>query len=55
MLNNNQSADVIHCFSSDGKDITDKSEIVERFNEYFVNLGSRLAFSIPTSVTSFAD
>ena len=39
MLNNNQSADVIHCFSSDGRDITDKNEIVERFNEYFVNLG----------------
>ena len=55
MLNNNQSADVIHCFSSDGRDITDKNEIVERFNDYFVNLGSRVASSILTSATSFAD
>ena len=56
MLNNNRSADVTHCFTSDdGREITDKNEIVERFNDYFVNLGSRLASSIPTSATSFAD
>ena len=49
MLNNNQLTDVTHCFTSEGIDITDKIEIVEKFNEYFVNLGSRLASVIPTS------
>ena len=30
-----------------GVDIVDKNEIVEKFNDYFLNIGSQLAATIP--------
>ena len=33
----------------------DKAEIVQKFNEYFVSIGSRLAATIPASPVSFSD
>jgi hypothetical protein len=40
-------------FTVDGCTITDKCEIVEKLNEYFVNIGSRLAASIQPASTHF--
>ena len=35
-------------------DIIDKQEIVNKFNDYFVSIGSRLASLIPESTTTFS-
>ena len=37
-LGNQRLSDVTNCFRVDGTDITDKREIVEKFNDYFVNI-----------------
>jgi hypothetical protein len=41
-------------FSENGIDIIDKQEIVNKFNEYFISIGSRLASLIPESTTIFS-
>ena len=42
-------------FRENGVDITDKQEIVKKFNDYFVSIGSRLASLIPDSTTAFSN
>ena len=37
------------------REIFDKKEIAETFNNYFVNIGPNLAASIPESKTTFQD
>ena len=37
----------------DKKEITDKKTIAEKFNSYFINVGSKLATKIPPSNTNF--
>ena len=54
VLNNNQYDDVTQCFNIDGNDTVDKSVIVERFNDYFVNIGNRLASAIPSTNIHFS-
>ena len=38
----------------DGIEISDNMEIVNKFNEYFVNIGSNLAASIPPPTSHFS-
>jgi hypothetical protein len=54
ILNSNQHNDFANSFIVDGIDILDKNEIVEKFNDYFLNIGSRLAATIPNSSTNFS-
>ena len=37
----------------DKKEITDKKTIAEKFNSYFINVGSKLTAKIPSSNTNF--
>ena len=50
-----QREDIVNSFIVDGVTITNNSEIVEKLNEYFVDVGSRLAASIQPAVTHFSD
>lgn len=50
-----QREDTIDSFVVDGVKIVSKEEIVERLNEYFVNIGSHLAASIKPASTGFRD
>ena len=50
-----QREDIVGSFIVDGVTITDKNEIVEKFNEYFVNIGSQLAASIQPSNLHFSN
>jgi hypothetical protein len=54
ILNTNQGSEIVNSFTENEVDITDKHEIVEKFNDYFVNIGCRLAFAIPKSETHFS-
>jgi hypothetical protein len=54
VLNNNPYLNVGQCFNIDGNDIVDKKVIVERFNDYFVNIGNRLASAIPSTNINFS-
>ena len=54
ILNTNQGCEIANCFTDNGVEITDKYEIVNKFNDYFVNIGSRLASAIPNSKTHFS-
>jgi hypothetical protein len=53
VLNSNSSRSTPESFTVDGNKITNCNEIVERFNNYFVNIGSRLASSISNAPSSF--
>jgi hypothetical protein len=44
----------IDFFTVNGVKIDNKNEIANKLNEYFVNIGNRLAESIPPSTTSFS-
>ena len=55
LLNKNQKNEISNLFVADGVEIVDRREIVDKFNNYFVSIGSRLASAIPDSVTSFKD
>ena len=46
---------IANSFIVDGAMITNNVEIVEKLNEYFVDVGSRLAASIQPTVTHFSD
>ena len=47
--------DTINCFNVNGVDINNKQEIVDKFNDYFVSIGSRLAALIPDSPLKYYD
>jgi len=49
------SKNVPHFFTDNGVEIYDKSKIANRLNEYFVNIGTRLAAQIPTTASSFSE
>ena len=53
--NNNRISDVLRSFRVDGVDIVDKKLIVEKFNDYFVNIGNTLASSIPSTPKVFSE
>jgi hypothetical protein len=50
-----QREDIVGSFIVDGVTITDKNEIVEKFNEFIVNIGSQLAASIQPSNLHFSN
>lgn len=50
-----QRENIVNSFTVDGVIITNNAEIVEKLNEYFVDVGSRLAASIQPAVTHFSD
>ena len=52
-LNQKKPENTINCFTVDGVQIDNKVEIVEKFNNYFTNIGSNLASSIPPSSKHF--
>jgi len=54
ILNKNEGSKIVDCFTDNGVEITDKNEIVNKFNDYFVNIGCRLASAIPNSVNHFS-
>ena len=54
ILNTNQGSEIVNSFTENEVDITDKHEIVEKFNDYFVNIGCRLASAIPKTETHFS-
>jgi hypothetical protein len=43
------------CFLVDGTEITDRHMIANKFNEYFVEIGPKLASNIFNSATSFTE
>ena len=54
ILNKNKTSHLIEKFSSnDGLIVSDPKAIVEHFNDFFVNIGDRLANDIPAALTSF--
>jgi hypothetical protein len=55
LLNNNQQNEISNFFVIDGIEITNKQKIVDKFNDYFVSIGSRLASAVPDSAASFKD
>ncbi len=58
VLNKKYKSSVVDTFVKDGKETSNAHEIVEYFNEYFTNIGDKLAESIPESsapFTSFLD
>ena len=56
LLNSNNSmTDITNHFTVDGIDVLDKHMIVEKFNNYFVNIGNNLAASIQSAPTAFSD
>jgi hypothetical protein len=50
-----QRENVVGPFIVDGTTITDKKEIVEKLNEYFVNIGEKLSTSIQPSSKHFSE
>ena len=54
ILNKNKPSSIITEFLKDGSLITDPQEIAEHFNDFFVNIGEKLANSIPTASTVFS-
>ena len=54
ILNKDEGSKIVDCFTDNGVEITDKNEIVNKFNDYFVNIGCRLASAIPNSVNHFS-
>lgn len=55
VLNTNPQGDTVNFLNINGATITNKQEIVENFNEYFVSIGSRLASKIPNSSTIYSN
>ena len=55
ILNSKHRGEIASCFNNNGTDICDKQEIVENFNDYFVNIGNRLAAAIPDAKRHFSD
>ena len=53
VVNNCKQTKLNDSFSYDNSIITDKKTISNKFNDYFVNIGSTLAAQIPTSGPSF--
>ena len=49
-----QPTSLLDSFTVDGVNVTDKCITVEKFNEYFVNIGAKLAASIPPASNNFA-
>ena len=54
VLNKNNMKSSVTNFVKDGNKIINPQEIVEQFNDYFVNIGNDLARSIPTASTEFS-
>ena len=50
MLNKNGTRPIAQSFNLNNKATSDKEEIVNKFNEYFVNIGPTLADKIPTFI-----
>ena len=55
VLNQKKMSEMSESFKIDGINVTCASTIVEKFNEYFANIGCNLAAKIPNSLTSFKD
>ena len=55
ILNSKRGDEIVNCFNSNGRDICNKQEIVDSFNDYFVNIGNRLAAAIPNATKHFSD
>src|ERR1051325_5469376 len=53
VLNKSSPKNMVSSFTVDGVKIDNKIEIVEKFNEYFVGIGSKLASSIPNASKPF--
>ena len=53
--NKNRECDISNFFVENDVEITDKTLIVKKFNEYFSSIGSQLAAAIPASPMSFLD
>ena len=55
ILNKNSKSHLNDIFQHEGRFISDKNIIVNKFNDYFVNIGSQLASNIPNSSKKFSD
>ena len=55
LTGNVQRVDTVDSFIVNGVTITDKKEIVDKLNLYFVNIGSQLATSIQPTLAHFSD
>jgi hypothetical protein len=54
VLNKNKQIDNVKEFVKDGSIITDPYAIVEHFNDFFTNIGEKLAKTIPAASTEFS-
>jgi hypothetical protein len=52
VINKKENTDIVLTFTDNNKNISDKQEIAEKFNDFFTNIGSNLAKSIPNTATS---
>jgi hypothetical protein len=52
ILNKNNNSELVDSFNSSNGKITDKNEVVEKFNEYFANIGPTLANKIPKATVT---
>lgn len=55
ILNTNNRSNLPDSFIIDGIKNANHNDIVDKFNDYFVNIGSRLASSIPNASKSFSE
>ena len=55
LTGNVQRVDTVDSFIVNGVTITDKKEIVDKLNLYFVNIGSQLTASIRPTLLHFSD
>ena len=49
----NQQNDIALNFNCDGVSVSDSKVIVDRFNDYFCNIGQKLASKIPSTSVSY--
>jgi hypothetical protein len=55
IFNKNANYEMAQFFTLNNEEITDKKDIVEKFNEYFVSIGSKLASLIPNASCTYSD
>ena len=54
IINKNKNVDVLDNFVKDGMNVTNSVDIVNNFNEFFTNIGCKLAAAVPSSNSHYS-
>ena len=54
IINKNKNGDVLDNFVKDGMNVTNSVDIVNNFNEFFTNIGCKLAAAVPSSNSHYS-